>query len=69
MSDTAEKQKAKSQAGKTSGVQTVVQINVFRYKNGQPNFLMLKRIDKDNDHFWQPISQPIDDDQPMAEAL
>lgn len=57
-------------AAKTpSETQTVIQINVYRYKNGVPQFLLLKRIDDDNDHFWQPISQAITDDEAIDQTL
>lgn len=51
-----------------SAMQTVVQINVYREKGGQFEFLLLKRIDHD-DKFWQPVTEPVLASSTLADTL
>jgi hypothetical protein len=37
-------------------MQTIAQCNVYRYTEGQYQFLLLKRIDE-RKHFWQPVTE------------
>jgi 8-oxo-dGTP pyrophosphatase MutT (NUDIX family) len=61
--------KTKKSAKGASATQTVIQINIYRYKAGKLQFLLFKRIDEDNDHFWQPISLAAGEDEPIDETL
>jgi hypothetical protein len=49
-------------------LQTFIQINVYRFRYGQFEYLLLKRIDED-DHFWQPITEHVAGDSDIAAGL
>ncbi len=55
-------------AASLSSMQTVVQINVYRERGGQFEFLLLKRIDHD-DKFWQPVTEPVSISSTIADTL
>ncbi len=61
--------KTKKTSKVVAPTQTVIQINVYRYKNDKLQFLMFKRIDDDNDHFWQPLSLAVQEGEPLDESL
>lgn len=52
-----------------SKVQTIVQVNIYRSRNNTYEYLLLKQIDGNDDHFWQPVSQAIENEDAIAEAL
>jgi ADP-ribose pyrophosphatase YjhB (NUDIX family) len=52
-----------------SQLQTLIQINLYRFRHGQFEYLLLKRIDKDDDSFWQPITEKVSIDGDVAAAV
>jgi hypothetical protein len=49
-------------------LQTVVQLNVYRYVGGQFEYLLLKRIDTDS-KFWQVVTEPVHSSATIGDTL
>lgn len=49
-------------------IQTVVQVNIYRERIGQFEYLLLKRIDEDKD-FWQVVTEPMTSGDTIPDAL
>ena len=52
----------------TPPLQTVVQLNVYRQKDGHFEYLLLKRIDTDS-KFWQVVTEPVPHSSTLGDAL
>jgi hypothetical protein len=49
-------------------LQTIVQLNVYRWQNGQFEYLLLRRIDADS-KFWQVITEPVSSSSTLGDTL
>lgn len=67
---TMSKNKDGDKDDKGSGLQTIVQLNVYRFKNDAFQFLLFKRAGSDHDsQFWQPMSEPLGKGETIADGL
>ena len=49
-------------------MKTLVQVIIYRWRNGQPEFLLLKRTQEDGD-FWQPVTGHVEPRETIADTL
>lgn len=49
-------------------MKTLVQVNIYRWRDGQLEFLLLKRI-QEEDGFWQPVTGHMEAGETVADTL
>jgi len=70
MSKNKDTDKSSTKETGSDGLQTIVQINIYRYRDGAFQFLLFKRAgETDDSRFWQPMSEPLAKGETIAEGL